>query len=130
MKNQVNLNGIQARHTHTNVEHRLPKLQQKSNMYSEIRERIYFTFYPILAQWGYVGFKYSTELYFHILQWMKQHLMSYHKTILISSKLSYISQPDYKCAHKKMVKEGHLSLWRLLQIRFHSHHMSVTRNFS
>lgn len=91
MKNQVNTNGFQAEYIHTNVKHRLLKLQQKSNMYSEIRERMYFTFYPILAQWGYVRFKYSTELYFHILKWMKQHLMSYYKTILNSSKLSYIS---------------------------------------
>lgn len=52
MKNQVNSKGIQARYIHTNVEHRLLKLHQKSNMYSETRERMYFTFYPILAQWG------------------------------------------------------------------------------
>lgn len=98
--------------------------------YSEIRKSMYFTFYPILVHWGYVEFKYSTELYFDILKWMKQHLMTYYKTILISSKLSYISQPDYKCAHNKMVKEAHLSHWRLLQIQFHSYHMWVTCNFS
>lgn len=75
------------------------------------------------AQWGYVKFQYSTELHIHSLKWMKQHLMTYYKTTLISSKLSYISQPDYKCTHNKMVQEAHLSHRGLLQGRFCPYHM-------
>lgn len=101
---------------------------RKGNLYPEIRERICFTFYPIASPGRDVKFKYSTELHFCILKWMKQHLMTYYKTIFISSKLSYISQPDYKWSHTKTVKEAHLSHWRLLQVRFQFCHRWVMCN--
>lgn len=47
-------------------------------------DRICFTFYPIAPLGRDVKFKYSTELPFCIPKWMKQHLMTYYKTILIS----------------------------------------------
>lgn len=84
-------------------------LPSQGNIRPDIRERTYFTFDPIPAQWGYVKFKCPTELHLPLLRWMKLHLTTYNKTILISSKLSYISQSDYKCTHNKMVSEAHLA---------------------
>ena len=55
---------------------------RKGNLYPEIRERICFTFYPIASPGRDVKFKSSTESHFCILKWMKQHLMTYYKTIL------------------------------------------------
>lgn len=97
-------------------------LTSQGNICPEKWERIYFTFYPISAQWGYVKFKYPTELQFPILRWMKQLLMTYYKTIPVPSELSYISHQSMKVPTPKR-SEAHPRHCRPLQIRFHSCHM-------
>lgn len=77
--------GLQVRYTQPKVEQRLLRPHWKGTRYPEMREnRICFTFYPIAPPGRDVKFKYSTQLPFCIPKWMKQHLMTYYKTILIS----------------------------------------------
>lgn len=78
---------------------------RKGNMGPEMSE--YTLHFILLHPRGEnVKFKYSTELRFRSPEWMKPPHRTSYKTMLISSKLSYISPPGYKCSHTKTVKRG------------------------
>lgn len=65
-KIKSSLKRSQVRHTHSDVEHRLCKPTRNGKLHPEI-----LTFHPISTQWADGKFKYSTELHFHTLKWIK-----------------------------------------------------------